>query len=38
MLRMIVCDADVHRVEDFSGREGAKLLRGFEFNGSEGST
>jgi hypothetical protein len=38
LLRMIVCDADVHQVQDFSGREGAKLLRGFEFNVTEGPT
>jgi VWA-like domain (DUF2201)/Domain of unknown function (DUF6915)/Putative metallopeptidase domain len=30
LLRLIVCDADVHQVH-ISGREGAKLLRGFEF-------
>jgi predicted metal-dependent peptidase len=33
LLRLIVSDADVHQVQDFSGREGAKLLRGFEFRG-----
>ncbi|MBO0725497.1 MAG: hypothetical protein J2P52_07845 [Blastocatellia bacterium] len=38
LLRMIVCDADVHQVQDFSCREGAKLLRGFEFNVTEGPT
>jgi hypothetical protein len=38
LLRMIVRDADVHQVQDFSGREGAKLLRGFEFNVVEGPT
>jgi predicted metal-dependent peptidase len=32
-----VCDADVHQVQDFSGREGAKLLRGFEFKGGGGT-
>jgi predicted metal-dependent peptidase len=37
LLRMIVCDADVHQVQDFSGREGAKLLRGFEFKGGGGT-
>jgi len=37
MLRLIVCDAYVHQVQDFSGREGAKLLRGFEFKGGGGT-
>jgi predicted metal-dependent peptidase len=37
MLRLIVCDADVHQVRDFSGREGAKLLRGFDFKGGGGA-
>jgi predicted metal-dependent peptidase len=37
LLRLIVCDADVHQVQDFSGREGAKLLRGFEFKGGGGT-
>ena len=37
MLRLIVCDADVHHVQDFFGREGAKLLRGFEFKGGGGT-
>ena len=37
LLRLIVCDADVHQVQDFSGREGAKLLRGFDFNGGGGT-
>ena len=37
LLRLIVCDADVHQVQDFSGREGAKLLRGFEFKGGGGA-
>jgi predicted metal-dependent peptidase len=36
-LRLIVCDADVHQVQDFSGREGAKLLRGVEFKGGGGT-
>lgn len=36
-LRLIVCDADVHQVQDFSGRAGAKLLRGFEFRGGGGT-
>ena len=36
LLRLIVCDADVHQVQDYSGREGAKLLRGFEFKGGGG--
>ena len=38
LLRMIVCDADVHQVQDFSGREGAELLRRFEFNVAEEPT
>jgi hypothetical protein len=37
LLRLIVCDADVHQVQDFSGRDGAKLLRGFEFKGGGGT-
>jgi hypothetical protein len=37
MLRLIVCDADVHQIYDFSGREGAKMLRGFEFRGGGGT-
>ena len=37
LLRLIVCDADVHQVLDFSGRGGAKLLRGFEFKGGGGT-
>jgi predicted metal-dependent peptidase len=37
LLRLIVCDADVHQVHDFSGREGAKLLRGFKFKGGGGT-
>jgi len=37
MLRLIVCHADVHQVQDFSGREGAKMLRGFEFKGGGGT-
>jgi predicted metal-dependent peptidase len=37
LLRMIVCDADVHQVQDFSGRDGAKLLRGCEFKGGGGT-
>jgi predicted metal-dependent peptidase len=37
LLRLIVCDADVHQVYDFSGREGAKLLRGFKFRGGGGT-
>lgn len=36
LLRMIVRDADVHQVQDFSGREGAKLLLKFyEVGGGE---
>jgi predicted metal-dependent peptidase len=37
LLRLIVCDADVHQVYDFSGREGAKMLRGFRFRGGGGT-
>jgi predicted metal-dependent peptidase len=37
LLRLIVCDADVHQVYDFSGREGAKVLRGFRFKGGGGT-
>ncbi|HEU0179284.1 MAG TPA: VWA-like domain-containing protein [Blastocatellia bacterium] len=37
LLRLIVCDADVHQVYDFSGREGAKLLQGFKFRGGGGT-
>jgi predicted metal-dependent peptidase len=37
ILRLIVCDADVHHVYDFSGREGAKALRGFRFKGGGGT-
>jgi predicted metal-dependent peptidase len=37
LLRLIVCDADVHQVQDFSGREGAKLLHGIEFKGGGGT-
>jgi hypothetical protein len=37
LLRLIVCDADVHQVYDFSGREGAKKLRGFKFRGGGGT-
>ena len=37
MLRLIVCDADVHQVQDFSCSEGAKLLRGFDFKGGGGT-
>ena len=36
-LRLIVCDADVHQVQDFSGRNAARLLRGFQFNGGGGT-
>jgi predicted metal-dependent peptidase len=36
-LRLIVCDADVHQIHVFSGREGAKLLRGFKFIGGGGT-
>ncbi len=36
-LRLIVCDADVHQVHDFSGRDVAKLLRGFQFKGGGGT-
>jgi predicted metal-dependent peptidase len=37
LLRLIVCDADVHQIHDFSGREGAKLLRKFKFKGGGGT-
>lgn len=37
LLRLIVCDADVHQILDFSGRDGAKLLRGFKFRGGGGT-
>jgi hypothetical protein len=37
LLRLIVCDADVHQVQDFSGREGAELLWGFKFKGGGGT-
>jgi predicted metal-dependent peptidase len=37
LLRLIVCDAGVHQIQDFSGREGAKLLRGFKFKGGGGT-
>ena len=36
-LRLIVCDAAVHEVRDFAGREGAKHLRGFKFRGGGGT-
>src|SRR5262249_1057068 len=36
-LRLIVCDAGVHEVCDFAGRDGAKLLRGFRFKGGGGT-
>jgi predicted metal-dependent peptidase len=36
-VRLIVCDADVHQVHDFSGRDGAKLLRNFVFKGGGGT-
>jgi len=37
LLRLIVCDADVHQVQGISGREVARLLRGFEFKGGGGT-
>jgi len=37
LLRSIVCDADVHQVHDFSGRDCAKLLRRFKFRGGGGT-
>jgi predicted metal-dependent peptidase len=37
LLRLIVCDADVHQIHDFSGREGAKLMRGIKFKGGGGT-
>lgn len=36
-LRLIVCDAEVHQVRDFSGREGARHLRDFSFKGGGGT-
>jgi predicted metal-dependent peptidase len=37
LLRLIVCDAKVHRVHEFSSREGAKALREFQFRGGGGT-
>jgi len=37
LLRLIVCDADVHQIHDLSGREGAKMLREFMFRGGGGT-
>jgi predicted metal-dependent peptidase len=37
LLRLIVCDAGVHQVQDFPGRDGAKLLRNFVFKGGGGT-
>jgi predicted metal-dependent peptidase len=37
LLRLIVCDAGVHQVQDFSGKDGAKLLRNFVFRGGGGT-
>ena len=37
LLRLIVCDADVHQVHDFIGREAAQQLRGFQFKGGGGT-
>ena len=37
LLRLFVCDADVHQILDLSGHEGAKLLRGFKFRGGGGT-
>ncbi len=36
-LRLIVCDADVHQVCDFTGREAARQLRDFKFKGGGGT-
>lgn len=36
-LRLIVCDAEVHQVRDFTGREAARYLRGFSFKGGGGT-
>jgi len=36
-LLLIVCDAAVHQTFEFSGREGAALLRQFEFKGGGGT-
>jgi len=37
LLRLIVCDANVHQVNDYSGREGAKMLRRFIFRRGGGT-
>lgn len=36
-LRLIVCDADVHQVCDFTGRDAARQLRDFKFKGGGGT-
>ncbi len=36
-LRLIVCDAEVHQVRDFTGREAARHLRDFSFKGGGGT-
>ena len=36
-LRLIVCDAKVHQVRDFTGREAARYLRDFSFKGGGGT-
>jgi len=36
-LRLIVCDADVHQVCDFTGREATRQLRDFKFKGGGGT-
>ncbi len=37
LLRLIVCDADVHQIQGISGGDVARLLRGFEFKGGVGT-
>src|SRR5262245_51949296 len=37
LLRLIVCDADLHQIHCFSGCECAKLPRGFEVRGGGGA-
>jgi hypothetical protein len=37
LLRLIICDAEVRQIHDFSGREGAEALRGFQFRGGGGT-
>lgn len=37
LLRLIICDAEVRQIHDFSGREGAEALRGIQFRGGGGT-